>query len=104
MKEKTKGGARPGAGRKKGGTNKISGATILDSVEKYCGEKFEDLLAQGYRDSIDNHDKSTRLQYEKMFLSKVVADRVHLEADAGGMVVPAFVFTQREIWDKKDPE
>lgn len=73
-----RGGARPGAGRKAGTTNKISGASILASVEHYTGERFEDLLAQGYADSINQSDKPTRLAYEKMFLNKVVADRVEM--------------------------
>lgn len=73
-----RGGARPGAGRKAGTTNKISGVSILASVEHYTGERFEDLLAQGYADSINHNDKSTRLAYEKMFLNKVVADRVEM--------------------------
>ena len=79
IKISSRGGTRIGAGRPKGQTNKISGATILESIEKYAGEKFEDLLAQGYWDSITQQDKQTRLQYEKMFLSKVVADKVEVD-------------------------
>ena len=74
-----RGGARPGAGRKPGTTNKISGATILTSVEHYTGERFEDLLAQGYAEAIDNRDTMVRLAYEKMFLSKVVADKIEMD-------------------------
>lgn len=74
-----RGGARPGAGRKPGTTNKISGATILNSVEQHTGQRFEDLLAQGYAEAIDSRDTMVRLAYEKMFLSKVVADRVEMD-------------------------
>lgn len=74
-----RGGARPGAGRKPGTTNKISGATILTSVEHYTGERFEDLLAQGYAEAINNRDTMVRLAYEKMFLSKVVADKIEMD-------------------------
>ena len=77
----SRGGARPNAGRPKGGTNKITGATILESIEKYSGEKFEDLLAQGYLDSIREDDKMLRLRYEQMFLGKVVADKVSVEVN-----------------------
>jgi len=79
IKSPGRGGARPNSGRKLGGTNKITGATILESIEKYSGEKFEDLLAQGYIDSITNDDRQMRIQYEKMFLGKVVADKVSLD-------------------------
>lgn len=97
-----RGGPRKNSGRKSGTTNKISGATILDSVHKYTGEKFEDLLAQGYHDSIINHDKQTRLQYEKMFLSKVVADKTEMDITSNGKsIVIGFNFPQLELDDWK---
>lgn len=99
------GGYRPNSGRKKGTTNKISGVTILESVEKYCGQKFEDLLAQGYFDSIQNNDKPTRIQYEKMFLNKVVADKAEMDVTSQGEKIHAtYVFTQKETsgWDKEE--
>lgn len=87
-------------GRPKGSGNKISGATILASVEKYAGEKFEDLLAQGYIESIQQHDKPTRLQYEKMFLSKVVADKTELDVTSNGQTMAAtFAFIAQELPD-----
>jgi hypothetical protein len=101
------GGARPGGGRKPGTTNKISGASILDSVEKYAGEKFEDLLAQGYVDSIKQRDKSTRLQYEKMFLSKVVADKQEIDhTTLGQSLHNNFTFPTIELndWQQNIPK
>jgi hypothetical protein len=73
------GGRRPGAGRPAGSTNKISIQSILTSVYSHTGENLEDLIAQGYAESIENNDRNTRLQYEKMFLGKVVGDRVSVE-------------------------
>ncbi len=73
------GGRRPGAGRPVGSTNKISVQSILESVYNQTGEHLEDLIAQGYADSIEHNDRNTRLQYEKMFLGKVVGDRVNVE-------------------------
>lgn len=84
-----RGGVRPGSGRKPGTTNKISGATILASVEHYTGERFEDLLAQGYAEAIDNRDTMVRLAYEKMFLGKVVADRVEMDINEGAASIEA---------------
>ena len=80
-KVSSRGGARPGAGRKPGTTNKISAQSLLASIQTYTGEPFEDLLAQGYADSIQNRDQITRIQYEKMFLGKVVAERVELDVN-----------------------
>ena len=73
------GGRRPGAGRPVGSTNKISVQSILTSVYNQTGENLEDLIARGYAESIENNDRNTRLQYEKMFLGKVVGDRINVE-------------------------
>jgi hypothetical protein len=98
----TKGRTNNPNGRPKGSSNKISGATILESVEKYAGEKFEDLLAQGYVESIQQRDKATRLQYEKMFLGKVVADKTALDVTSNGETLKAnFAFVPVEIPDWK---
>lgn len=74
-----RGGAREGAGRKPGQVSKITGQSILNAVFARTGEKFEDLLAEGYAEAIENRDKITRMQYEKLFLSKVVSDRVDID-------------------------
>lgn len=102
QKKSKNGGARPGAGRKKGTTNKISGSTILDAVKKQTGKNFETLLAQGYHDAIMANDKPTRLQYEKMFLSKVVADKTEMDITSGGEQIKAiFNFPNVELSDWK---
>ena len=72
------GGSQPGAGRPKGSISRISGATILKAIEAKTGDTFENLLAEGYKESIDTRDKALRLQYEKLFLNKVVSDRVEV--------------------------
>ena len=102
IQKKSNGGARPGAGRKKGTTNKISGSTILDAVKRQTGKNFEVLLAQGYHDSIISNDKPTRLQYEKMFLAKVVADKQEIDMTSGGEPMKAiFNFPNVELPDWK---
>ena len=53
--------------------------SILTSVYNQTGENLEDLIARGYAESIENNDRNTRLQYEKMFLGKVVGDRINVE-------------------------
>ena len=73
---KGKGGARPGGGRPKGSTNKVSIIELLASIESQCGQSFPELLAQGYYESIQNSDRATRLKYEQMFINKVVADKM----------------------------
>ena len=91
------GGARPGAGRPPGSLNKVSAKSILESIEKETGHAFVELLAQGYHRSILEEDKNTRLQYEKMFLSKVIADKVDVTTDGERIIAPIINIMGREI-------
>ena len=77
----SRGGARPGSGRKPGTTNKISATQILASIEVETGEEFGTLLAQGYAESIQSNDRATRLKYEQMILNKVVAEKVEVDVN-----------------------
>ena len=71
----TRGGERKGAGRPVGSQQKITGASILKAVFDKTGDTFENHLVDGYLEAIENNDKSLRFQYEKVILSKVVADK-----------------------------
>ena len=94
------GGAREGAGRPKGTKNKISGVTILDAVEQHCGKPFEQLLAEGYHMTILAGDMPARQQYEKMILSKVVADKHEIDhTTLGQSLHAAFNFPPKELPD-----
>jgi len=98
--KKKKGGAMPGAGRKKGSTSKISGEKILQAVQKQCGKPFEILLAEGYHATIIACDISARQQYEKMILSKVVADKHEIDHTTLGQSLHAnFSFPTKELPD-----
>ena len=96
-----RGGARPGAGRRVGTTNKISGETILAAIKNETGENFEQHLARGYNQSIIEDDKPTRLQYEKMFLNKVVAEKVDVTTNGETLGVQ-LVFSNKELPDWHD--
>lgn len=100
------GGVRKGAGRPKGVTSKLSGQTILATVEKICGAKFEVLLAEGYYKSIIEDDWNARLTYEKMILSKVVADKHEIDhTTLGKSMQVQLVFNQQELpeWGRSVP-
>lgn len=75
----SRGGARPNAGRKAGGTNKITGATILEQVQQQLGRSYEEQLVENYMSCIAEQDRSMIHQYDKLFLSKVVADKVEVD-------------------------
>jgi hypothetical protein len=97
------GGRRPGAGRKKGSVNKLSGERILQAVQKECGKPFEQLLAEGYHASILACDMPVRQNYEKMILSKVVADKHEIDhTTLGQSMHAAFNFPQKELPDWTD--
>jgi hypothetical protein len=66
------------AGRPKGITTRISGVAILRAINEQAGKDFATLLAEGYVDSINRLDYKTRLEYERVILSKVVADKVEV--------------------------
>lgn len=70
------GGARPGAGRKPGSTNKISAQAIIDSLETHLGIPYEDQLALNYLDALQQNDRTLRASYDRLFLGKIVADKV----------------------------
>lgn len=79
VKISSRGGARPNAGRQKGSTNKLSGQKILDSLEEALGVDYATQLAVNYTQAHANQDKDLVLQYDKLFLSKVVADKVEVD-------------------------
>ena len=103
MSETKVGGRRPGAGRKKGSTNKLSGDNILQAIKKQTGKPFEQLLAEGYHASILACDMPVRQKYEQMILSKVVADKHEIDHTTLGQSMNAvFNFPQQELPDWSD--
>jgi hypothetical protein len=99
-KKPVKGGKMKGAGRPKGSVNKITGEKILLEISLQFGKPFEQLLAEGYHASIIAGDFTARIAYEKMILSKVVADKHELDVHSMGQsLVNNFKFTQRELPD-----
>ena len=78
-KSNNHGGARPGAGRPKGSTALITAATLIRAIEDQGQRPFEELLAEGYIDSIEQNNRKLRIEYERMFLGKLVADKQEVE-------------------------
>ena len=102
IKAPTRGGVRANSGRKAGTTNKISGVSILNAIQKEIGKPFEELLAEGYHQTILDNDMMARQKYEQMFLSKVVADKHEIDHTTLGESLKAnFNFQQKELPDWK---
>jgi hypothetical protein len=73
------GGARPGAGRPKGSTALITARTLIQAIEQKNKKPFEELLAEGYFNAIEERNNKMRIEYERMFLGKLVADKQEVE-------------------------
>jgi hypothetical protein len=81
MEKKQNGGARPGAGRPRGSTNKVTAQDLLAAAEATIGKPFVVSLVEGYKRSIDENNNKLRVIYEKMIIDKVVADRHNVEVE-----------------------
>ena len=81
MEKKQNGGARPGAGRPKGSTNKVTAQDLLTAAENTIGKPFVVSLVEGYKKSIDENNNKLRVMYEKIIIDKVVADRHNVEVE-----------------------
>ena len=81
------GGAREGAGRPKGGTNKLTGKEILETAEKMLGKPFIVSLMEGYIDTINSGDMRNRVTYEKLILDKTASTIIEAEVkDSAGAI------------------
>ena len=76
---KTHGGARPGAGRPRGSTDKITARHILETAEKIIGKPLIESVLEGYRDTILDGDRKHRTIYEKMLVDKVATQLLDVE-------------------------
>ena len=90
------GGARAGAGRPKGSTDKITARMLLDAAESIVGKSFEVSLLEGYRDAILDGDRRNRVIYEKMLLDKVSSTLIEAEVtdETDSAAAKAIVFQE----------
>jgi len=89
QKKSKRGGFKEGAGRPVGTKNKLSAQSILDSLEQGLGKSFSEQLTDNYIQAIATGNRDLRLQYDKLFLSKVVADKVDVSVTNSEDVIAA---------------
>lgn len=77
--KKAWGGARPGAGRPKGSTDKVTARHILETAERIIGKPLIESVMEGYRDTILDGDRKHRTIYEKMLVDKVATTLFDVE-------------------------
>lgn len=82
VKKGTNGGARPGAGRKKGSKNHISVSDLLSSLEaRSGGQRYEELLIDDFLSARNEGDKNTILKYHNLILNKVMNTLAKIEVE-----------------------
>ena len=97
VKASGRGGARKNSGRKKGSTQKLSGASILDAIA-HIDMPFEEGLAIDYKRARDEGDLNVIQRYQTMILAKVVADKQELDVTSNGHTLGAsFTFPTIEL-------
>jgi hypothetical protein len=92
------GGVRPGAGRKPGSTQKLLAKDLLDALEHTLGVPYEVQLANNYLNALST-DRGLVAQYDKIFLQKVIADKVDITTNGQALQQPTLNFAPKEIPD-----
>lgn len=78
--KKPKGGARPGAGRKKDGRNQLSVGGLLEALEiKAGGKPYEELLVNDFLQARQNNDSQLVIKYHNLILNKVMTNMQKIE-------------------------
>jgi len=85
----SRGGARAGAGRPAGVSTKLSGQAILDQIEMSLGRTYVEQLVDNYTNCLLEGDKGMIHSYDKLFLSKVVADKVDIDLTVNDDLIEA---------------
>ena len=78
-KAPSRGGARPGAGRPVGSTNKIKIEELMTTIHTIAGRPYGELLAQNYVEAIRREDWNGVRDYDKAFMNKMIADKTEVE-------------------------
>jgi hypothetical protein len=101
-KAPSRGGVRAGSGRPKGSTNKITLDSLVASIDNAVGMSFEERLATNYKDAIDREDWNAVKDYDKAFLSKIVADKQEVDMTSNGQTMNVgFTFPSIELSEWK---
>ena len=75
VKAPSRGGARAGAGRPKGSTNKITMDNILANLDQQLGHSYAEQIAINYMAAVQRADWAGVRDYDRVLLGKVVADK-----------------------------
>jgi hypothetical protein len=79
-KVSSRGGARANAGRPKGSTNKITMDNLLASLDSRLGMPYSDQIASNYAGALNREDWANVKDYDRLFVGKLVADKLEVES------------------------
>ena len=100
VKSPSRGGARKGAGRKKGVTNKVAYTDLLDELQKVTGKSYAELVAEEITKAIAANDSRLTKDYLEMIGKKAIADRSEMDVTTQGEAIQgSFVFVPSELSD-----
>jgi hypothetical protein len=88
-KAPSRGGARAGAGRPKGSTNRITMDTLLTTLDQTLGRSYAEQIAINYTTAINRADWAGVRDYDRVLLGKVVADKLEVESTTSEDAVEA---------------
>lgn len=74
------GGARPGGGKKI--NHRLTARDLLEQAELVIGKPLAVSILEGYRDTILDNDRKTRVIYEKMLLDKTASTILDVDVTA----------------------
>ena len=83
----SRGGARPGSGRPKGSTTKVSLDDLMANIELAAGQSYGHLLAHNYVGAIARSDWNGVRDYDKAFMNKLIAEKVEIDVNSTEDVV-----------------
>ena len=90
VKSPSRGGARKGAGRPKGSSNKVSATDLLQEIQNQSGGlDYTELLVEDFLRARVQDDKNLAHKYHHLIANKVLADRLDIEVNEDEDMVTA---------------
>ena len=80
-KSPSRGGARPGGGRPKGSTTKVTLDDLMRNIELAAGQTYGEILAHNYVGAIERSDWQGVRDYDKAFMNKLISDKVEVDVN-----------------------
>ena len=86
-KSPSRGGFRPGGGRPKGSTTKVTVESLMTNIELTTGRSYAEVLAMNYASAIQRSDWQGVRDYDKAFMNKLIAEKVEIDVNSTEDVV-----------------